>query len=448
MARISHQEFRSELDRLSSDPSAVPHSVQDGGLVAPTDRIPSAADPSTRRAARPRQGTPNIIGILGAAVDAVCIPYSLAPRSTSEALTALNPSTPFLPNWRDSTNQTLQRLCDDASPSYVPPTPSTPFTGGQCDGVLYRYDSSLQGYDGNCNPRTPSTSSDTIWGPVLGTRTVFEQVGSDPKRRTVLEAYGRGKGNSPLSGFEWSSVGGTSRGGSACPEATVLSFTLTPDDGSPDVCGDPEPEYDSPIPIDFDPVLDIDIGAGVPISISPSFTTNVDGGININLPGIGDVDIDIGGIDINFPGSSSDPGTDPPSDPDPNPRPEPGGTGTDPADPVPDPPTGEDPAVEEPEEPGERVIRAVLVTVSAIAQDTGILYQEENPDILIPNAGYVNFRCRASDGSSGWTDDHPVKNRRHFVECPWDGGAFDVRGTPRPGVQWNLTPIYDEIPSP
>lgn len=76
----------------------------------------------------------------------------------------------------------------------------------------------------------------------------------------------------------------------------------------------------------------------------------------------------------------------------------------------------------------------------------GTLFQGDNPDIAVPNYGYVNFLCRAGGFQGGWTPDQPVKNGRCFIPCPWDGGAYAVEGTPQPGVEWVLTPVYAKVP--
>lgn len=91
------------------------------------------------------------------------------------------------------------------------------------------------------------------------------------------------------------------------------------------------------------------------------------------------------------------------------------------------------------------MIIGVLVTTTEINAGTSLtqIFQEEaNPDVWAPNLGYVNFLIRVSADKYGWTVDQPVKNRRHLIPCPWPQGAVSVAGTPRPGVSWDLQPIY------
>lgn len=112
------------------------------------------------------------------------------------------------------------------------------------------------------------------------------------------------------------------------------------------------------------------------------------------------------------------------------------------------PPSVPDPPPTDPETPKQRVIRAALVTVigATTSGKVGGLAQNENPDIAIPNFGYINFLCRAGNLSGGWTPDQPVKNARCFIPCPWEGGAYEVKGTPQPGIQFVVTPVYSNIP--
>lgn len=158
---------------------------------------------------------------------------------------------------------------------------------------------------------------------------------------------------------------------------------------------------------------------------------NIPVDLDLNIP------IDLGGFEFNF-GGNRDEQPEPEPDCPPNPRP---------GDEVPEdpPPTSEDPGQtgeEEPPDLEQPPIRAALVTVTSLDlnRQVGTIQQGDNPDILIPAAGYISFQV-AVGSSSGWTADIPVKNIRNFIPCPWDGGAIAVKGTPRPGVVWTITPI-------
>jgi hypothetical protein len=179
--------------------------------------------------------------------------------------------------------------------------------------------------------------------------------------------------------------------------------------------------------------------------------------INIDLGGIhfkADFNLNTGDIDF-FPISNYF------GDRRPGPAPRdvvpPGGGGDGPEDgdnppPVPNPPPSippPPPPPDEDNEDSESVIIGVLVTVNAIASSTTtVLFQDDNPDIHVPNLGFVQFLSPVGRLASGWSSDIPVKNRRHLIPCPWPFGAIKVTGTPKSGVQWTLTPLYSKKLSP
>ena len=110
---------------------------------------------------------------------------------------------------------------------------------------------------------------------------------------------------------------------------------------------------------------------------------------------------------------------------------------------APEPP----PDVPEPEIPPEldkRVMVGALVTTSQapLPRSTGVLGQDENPDVYYPDLGLIQFLYKLGGSTYGWSEDIKVKNKRQFVSCPYPAGAVEVRGTPRAGVQWSITPIY------
>lgn len=187
--------------------------------------------------------------------------------------------------------------------------------------------------------------------------------------------------------------------------------------------------------------IDADLNAHIPINVrlDPTFNANIDNQFQFDI----DFNISTGEERLLPPRDTNQPRPLPPVPP--NSRPD--GYDVD----EPTPPTSPD-ADEPPDTddttPKVRVIRAALVTVVDISGSTriGTLFQDGNPDIGIPNYGYINFLCRAGGVSGGWTPDQAVKNRRCFIPCPWDGGAYEVRGTPQPGIEWVITPVYELIP--
>jgi len=70
-----------------------------------------------------------------------------------------------------------------------------------------------------------------------------------------------------------------------------------------------------------------------------------------------------------------------------------------------------------------------------------LIFQEGNPDIYIPNLGYVNFLI-ATGNVLSWSVDLAVKKRAVSSHARGKGGALRVEGTPRSGVTWQLSPVY------
>jgi len=98
------------------------------------------------------------------------------------------------------------------------------------------------------------------------------------------------------------------------------------------------------------------------------------------------------------------------------------------------------PDANEPDEETQEIMIGVIVTVTNDDTYSTVIYQDDNPDIYAPTLGYVNFQV-AIQGDVAWTSDQPVKNKRNLILCPWDKGAIAVRGTPRAGVEWTLSPV-------
>lgn len=345
-----------------------------------------------------------------------------------------------------------RQFCNDE-----PPPPSPPFNGGQC-GTKYlvriRYNAT--------NPVTeqPVTGfyENTWWGPIGGLVVTKPSVTYAPNGSDVaIRCYGRGSDPSPLPAQVTFDV-------ASQPWNDTVWFieTITRVDGQADNCGDPAPivppynqndfTIDTDITYTNNDGIDVTVPVGVviaPVSVDANFNLNVpvkftfspnfyfDPEFKFNI----DVDLNMGGGDDRI---------SPPYDPsDPPYRPGPGPS-TDPDDyfpPVqpPEPPNDiPDPPAPDEDEPPAPVIRAVLVTVTNISPNAKptVIGQGANPDIYAPALGYVSFQTRLGNGSGGWTNDIPVKNRRNLIPCPWGGGALSVAGTPTLGVEWTLTPIY------
>lgn len=343
------------------------------------------------------------------------------------------------------TRFTRRLLCNREPPEESNP----PFTGGQCPTL---YAVRVDGVVNRPPPLTPLPFDFTI-GNVLGAITVARVTtrGDD----IVFEVLAQP--NVPNPDGDYTEV----LFANAVPNGfTVASWFLTGpnrQDGLPDDCGNPLPPVPTPpqpsdpievpvewtdeddnvlsitIPVIFAPVrVDIDGTLNVPFKfdIDPTFNVNFNGTININT---GDINFNFG--NQNTPPSKY-PGQDDYQSPD------------DVPDYPPDVPNGVAPIPPAPpEDETTSVIRAVIVTVTDYASNATIIDQAENPDIYAPNLGFVQFAISVKNAVA-WTSDIPVKNFRNFIPCPWEGGALEVRGTPRPGVTWTLSPVRIAIEEP
>lgn len=333
------------------------------------------------------------------------------------------------------------------------PEPAPVFTGGQCDGVRYRVNLPALFVDGDCST-SPRNYSVELWGPItfLG----YQNLGSCPPGCTGSQCFQgwrfRCRGTvfqNPLQPGLLQDVFVTDLGVRQY-QAGSDNISVVRLDGQPDDCGNsdrtivPRPvnNYQNITINNFTFVDDngttINLGDLNLVYLQPNIDINgrfnipvrVDvGGINLNgrLNVDGTVNIDIGGI--RFP---SIPGRNP-SSPEPDEEPEPTPIDT----PTPLPP--------EPPDPNERrTIVAALVTTTMESNSVATkIAQFENPDIFAPSLGYINFLYKVGTVSAAWSEDIPIKNKRQLVVCPWRYGAVDVKGTPRPGVTWEIIPVFD-----
>lgn len=340
----------------------------------------------------------------------------------------------------------LNRLvCDRPTPTTPPPPP---FTGGQCCGVTYQF-----------------TVNYTGCGRQGGTGTTC-QFGQDPYSATAT-GFVAGKIVSVIDGPEFNGVknsiqavrencdgtretiGLFNLGSSDILLSYSVSFART--GGATDTCGDPPPIV-GPLPPDWnkdegDITFTNNDGVDITVPVVAVFGyARVDIDANLTIP----VNVDVGGVkfDLDFNLNTGDikffPVTNNFGDRRPRTKP-------------PDilPPPGEDsppyppslppsaPPINVEEGDRERVIVGALVTTSSVdTREVGTLFQDDNPNISIPNLGHISFLCRVGYVASAWTEDIPVKNQRQVISCPWEPGAFKVAGTPRKGVTWNITPLY------
>lgn len=338
-----------------------------------------------------------------------------------------------------------------------PPVVKGPFTGGQCPCVAYRIH--IQGYTASCNPNVddpepynPANYYFDVWGPVKGVSYPAEVVGVTACGYPAIDYSVEIECQGPV----FTSCGSVTKykgilATAAKFNGSVVSVTRL--DGQPDTCGDPKHRHKKPPPgFNKSPgnityVNNDGNNITVPVGIALGYA-KVDVDAKVNMP----ISIDIGEINVN---ANIDLNTG-----DINFGPKGGGLGDrrpgeNPIDYLPPPDKDvpdEPPGLPEPAPPlgegeGEKegaIVGAVVTVTSVVRSEVSTFFQGENPDISIPNFGYIAFYCRVGKVSAAWTSDLPVKNRRMLIPCPWNGGAFKVAGTPRKGVTWEITPIYSK----
>ena len=347
-------------------------------------------------------------------------------------------------------------FCDKPAPPTIPPPPD-----GNC-AISYEYRALRVSQRWGDFPTQSEPIQGFIQGPVTNIRVdvIPSGGGQDQNRFTATDGFGAAftldsvnTSRSFLEGFTqtvtWNELefiprepippGCTPRPTNPFPRYDPDDFTFnvnidyTRDDG-----------FNVTVPVAFVVGLayfdaNLDVHVPINVKLDPNFNFNIDNKFDFG------VDFNLSRRDERFiPPFDNDnppprPPLPPPSRPDDYDAPD---------TPPPPPPNAPNPPPTDDEAPKMRVIKAVLVTVvgAQTSGKVGKLFQGENPDIAIPNYGYVNFLCRAGNRSGGWTPDQAVKNARCFIPCPWEGGAFDVKGTPQPGIEFILTPVYTKIP--
>lgn len=329
----------------------------------------------------------------------------------------------------------LNRLFCDRPPD---PPPPPPFTGGQCNGVVYRLEFSV-GFTVD--------STGQVVEPVRNGVRNFQGVGPIRPRGAV-----EGEQFVWRNGGDGQVMGAVGLNGNSAP--TYAIYDLIRQDNLPDVCGDPDPDIDPVDPGDVTFEGDVtynDVNnttVNIPVvlvfgflqinakgEVSIPFKVDVNGEFNLNGQINAQGEVNFG---VALPGSNIDtdiridncrdlvrPDDEVPEDPEP------------------------DLVPQEPDQSQQKILKGVLVTVNALSNiRASVIAQDENPDIYVPSLGHVNFLCRVGTAQAGWTGDIQVKNRRHLIPCPWEDGAIAVRGTPQPGVTWTLTPIYGYAETP
>lgn len=298
-----------------------------------------------------------------------------------------------------------------------------PLVGGQCPGVSYRVQA-------NGTRRVSPTAPLTNWsinnnnatGPLElrdipqspGTITVGKQLFGNGQPLNTLGAVSSGDVNNP-------------------PSSTILSMTVTRNDGQPDNCGNVPrelPDYDPddftrPLPITYDGPGGVEVTLNPTVTYGPTSITNANEytvpfrlDFGIDGPLIGELNITTG--DISFGSGNS------------------GGDG-DNNEPV------ELPPGEETELPGVEIIgvRAISTVNLSVFRNQRIPQPGGNPTIYGPRIANVAFQYQLPSGELAWGVDIPIKTLDQVV---FSGRpAVDVRGTAEMGATLVLRKIVQQI---
>lgn len=327
----------------------------------------------------------------------------------------------------------------------LPPVSTPPFVGGQCPGVVYRITGRRMAERRRCSDDSIVAVIDadferTLPGPISGPTRADEYGSCDGTRlqRVVWTWTGVFANGDPA--LATVAVGNVS---SEYVAAESITFSVSRVDGQPDDCGDPPPVSNPPSTVDggwplppVNIIYDNSTGGTTEINVAPVIfapVVNVDGSIlapvSIVAPNI-NINANVrlggpGGIDIDF-GERQPPGSDTTVD----------------APPPPQPPQLEVPPPDD--DDTERRIIGVVATVTDIdgnpASEIG--QPGGGPTAYVPDLGLVSFAISAGSEGFGWTSVERVKNTRAYIACPAPQGAINVKGAPRPGVTWELTPVY------
>lgn len=338
---------------------------------------------------------------------------------------------PGVPIGRIPTDIAYRMLCNREPPSL----PAPPFTGGQC---AYEYNVTIyRGLLKNGQPTRGYPDFYTVkgYGPVQGL--YLETLGNGDVALRITWASPQ-----PALGVAFTALGEKW-------ESYYIS-NIARVGGGPDDCGNPPPVTPTPDPgYRTQPItINYTDNSNNPVTINANFSftgpsINFNGDMTIpvridfpdvNIPIKGEFNINNTSLTLDF----SNVNYGPTSQPNPDTFRSPDDTPDNPDDvPVPIIP----PSPDNPQDESTTIIRGVIVTVTGVPEDFGIIFQDDNPDIYIPNLGYINFFISAGE-TTAWTSDIAVKNKRNYIECPYQGGALSVAGTPRSGVTWTLSPVY------
>lgn len=340
-----------------------------------------------------------------------------------------------------------------------------PFVPGRCP-IRYRVVVTRQ-ITGNPNPALNGIADTTyvVWGPIGRASFVVEEADGPGGRQIVRQTLAHhGPDNLPRSAT-WQTTIGPPGEFHELATYVILNVRSTP--------FNPQESNDCPTFVDgtpYDPSVhtyprtvtytnnnnvsvtvplifavglfklnaDLDLIVPVNVKIAPEFNFKTQIPIDINVEfnwGTGDTTFDWGGGELTEPGAPALPPTSRPPITNPN----------SPAPPL--PPSIPDAGLDPEDAANGRQLIGVIVTSTFAPNKPSVstIFQQDNPDIQVPNLGFVSFAIRTATGTVGWTNDIPVKNLRAYIPVPANTTAIRAAGTPRPDVSWVLTPVYERV---
>ena len=329
-------------------------------------------------------------------------------------------------------------------PLDTPPNPIVSISGGQCPGVNY-----LVKVTYTTTPITPPGSPLTNVSQLGSQRMVLAPtltaIQNESNNVWNLNFRQAGQPDFPVNVYNGGAFNGKAN-------VKIDSVQITRQDGLPDTCGDPSGGGNG-----YQPGTNIynnnvtyvnNEGTTVTIPVVLAFgyaTLNIDGTVNIPVNANFSANPQFNAnFNFNLNTGKVTPDFNHPAAPVASPCSDPGGYKPDPS--IPDPPSSIpdfDPLPPSTPAPTERrrLLKGCIVTTTHLDGNETTLEQQDNPAIYIPATGYVQFLIQVGN-SSAWTNDIAVKNLRAFIPCPWDAGAVEVKGTPRYGNQFTVTPVY------
>jgi len=201
----------------------------------------------------------------------------------------------------DNSRGVFDDLC---APNQLPPAPSLPFSGGQCDGVGYNvflnYTTQRGVQPPDCGLTAVVTNSNVgyAFGPISGIRLAnggnfVNSCGVYTYTNIVLTCKGTNlTGPQPLGEYI---ISGSSRG----DILTMSVASIQRGDGQPDICGNPALSYPPPsaTPADFTDVAIVHISPTATVSVPITFTPTVSPVIGNFRP---EFNFNVGGINVNL----------------------------------------------------------------------------------------------------------------------------------------------------